>query len=272
MSKIKIEDLEKMSYTEFISFAHQWNVPPGSFVTLNEWAIFSRINKTSRILEIASTTGFSSREIARLTGCSAVGIDICLSSVNRANYNYNLYGKNLNLKYICMDACNYKNKEKFTHIVLGACLGFFKEPNVIINNLTNLLEDDGMILVSPYYLKDKKLPKKLIERTKKVIEINPTNYDYYTAMKPYENFEIIYENRKNIIPETEEQMKKYCKDTIDTACCLNDIKDKKIIEYMYNRMYEIKDVCNELHKHFGYSVLVLRYRKDIYPKRYVELF
>ena len=272
MIKIKIEDLEKMSYTEFISFAHQWNVPPGSFVTLNEWTVFSRINEKSRILEIASTTGFSSREIARLTGCRAVGIDICQSSVDRANYNYELYGKNLDLKYICMDACDYKSDEKFTHIVLGACLGFFKNPSVMISNLKNLLEDGGMILVSPYYLKDKKLPKNLIERTKKVIEINPTNYNYYTAMKPYENFEIIYENRKDIIPETEEQMKKYCKNTIDTSCRLNNINDKKFIEYMYNRMYEIKDVCNELHKYFGYSVLILRYRSDIYPNRYVELF
>lgn len=271
-NKITLEELKKMSYTEFISFAHQWNVPPGSLSTLNEWAIFSRMNNNSKVLEIASTTGFSSREIARITGCSAVGIDICKSSVERAKFNHELYGKNLKLEYLCMDACDYKVDKKFTHIILGASLGFFQDPNKMINNLKNLLEDDGMILVSPYYLKGEKLPEKLIERTKKVIEINPTNFDYHTAIKPYENFEVIYENRKDIIPETKEQMKKYSKDTIDTACRLNNITDKKIINYMYDRMYEIKDVCNELHKYFGYSIIVLRYRKDIYPNRYIELF
>ena len=271
-SKITIDDLKKMSYTEFISFAHQWNIPPGSFVTLNEWAIFSRINKDSRILEIASTTGFSSREIARITGCSAVGIDICPSSVERAIFNQKLYAEDLNLEYICMDACNYKTEKKFTHIILGAALGFFKNPEKMIEKLKGLLEDNGMILVSPYYLKGEKLPKELIEQTKRIIEINPTNFDYYTAIKPYENFEILYESRKDIIPETEDQMKKYSKDTINKACELNGITDKKIIDYMYERMYEIKNICNELHKYFGYSVIVLRYRKDIYPNRYVELF
>ena len=271
-NRIKIEDLKKMPYTEFISFAHQWNIPPGSFVTLNEWAIFARINKDSRILEIASTTGFSSREIARITGCSAVGIDICSSSVERAQFNHQLYAKNLDLEYICMDACDYKSEKKFTHIILGAALGFFENPEKMINNLKELLEDDGMILVSPYYLKGDKLPKDLIEKTKKVIEINPTNFDYYEAIKPYENFEVLYENRKEIIPETEEQMEKYSRDTINTACKFHNITDEEIIEYMYQRMYEIKDICNELHKYFGYSVIVLRYRKNIYPNRYVELF
>lgn len=271
-NRIKIEDLKKMPYTEFISFAHQWNIPPGSFVTLNEWAIFSRINKDSRILEIASTIGFSSREIARITGCSAVGIDICSSSVERAQFNHQLYAKNLDLEYICMDACDYKSEKKFTHIILGAALGFFENPEKMINNLKELLEDDGMILVSPYYLKGDKLPKDLIEKTKKVIEINPTNFDYYEAIKPYENFEVLYENRKEIIPETEEQMEKYSRDTINTACKFHNITDEEIIEYMYQRMYEIKNICNELHKYFGYSVIVLRYRKNIYPNRYVELF
>jgi len=271
-NKITLQKLKDMSYTEFISYAHQWNIPPGSFVTLNEWAIFSRINENSRVLEIACTTGFSSREIAKITGCEAVGIDICSSSIERAKYNHKLYGKDLNLNYICDDACEFKAKSKFTHIILGASLGFFKEPQKMIDNLKNLLEDDGMILVSPYYLKHEKLPEELIKRSKRVIEINPTNFDYYTAMKFYENFEIIYENRKEIIPETKDQMEKYTRDTIAKACELNNIMDDEIKNYMYERLYEIKDVCNELHKYLSYSVIVLRYRKSIYPNRFVELF
>ena len=214
MEKQTLEDIKNMSYTEFISYAHQWNIPPGSFVTLNEWIVFSHITKESRVLEIACTTGFSSREIARITGCEVVGIDICKSSVKRAQYNQKLYGENLKLEYICMDACEYKTEKKFTHIVLGAALGFFDNPEKMLNNLKGLLVDGGMILVSPYYLKGKKLPKQLIDRTKRVIEINPTNFDYYTAIKPYENFEVLYENRKDIVPENNEQMQKYCHDTI----------------------------------------------------------
>ena len=269
---ITIEDLKKMSYTEFISYAHQWNIPPGSLTTISEWATFARINENSRVLEIACTTGFSGREIASLTGCKVVGIDICPDSVERAIFNAKLYGKGLSLEYVCGDAREYKSDKKFTHIILGAALGFFDEPEKLIANLNELLVDGGMILVSPYYLKGDKLPDALIDRTKKVIEINPTNFDYTTAIKLYENYEVLYENRKDIIPETCEQMKKYSRDTINMACKLNGITDNEIRDYMYKRMYEIKDVCNELHKYFGYSIIVLRYRKNIYPNRFIELF
>ncbi len=271
-NNISIEKLKNMSYTEFISYSHQWNIPPGSFSTLSEWITFGRIDKSSRVLEIACTTGFSSREIAKITGCSAVGIDICKASIEIAKFNKEKYGKELDLKYFCEDAYKFKSKEKFTHIILGAALGFFEKPQCILENLNDLLVDGGIILVSPYYLKNEELSKELIEKTKNIIQIIPTNFDYYTAIKPYENFEVLYESRKNIIPENKNQMIKYCSDTVNMACEINGISDNNIKQYMFDRMYEIKDVCNELHKKFGYSVMVLRYRKDIYPNRFVELF
>ena len=81
------EAIAKMSYTEFIAFVYQWNVPPGAFSTINEWAIFSRMNSSSRVLEMACTTGFSGRELALFTDCSVVGIDLCAESIEVAKYN-----------------------------------------------------------------------------------------------------------------------------------------------------------------------------------------
>jgi hypothetical protein len=41
---------------------------------------------------------------------------------------------------------------------------------------------------------------------------------------------------------------------------------------MYDRLYEIKKMSNDLRPYQMYSVLVLRYRKAVYPNRFVELF
>ena len=50
-----------MPYIEFVGFINQWNVLPGAYVTLSKWARFSNLTKTSKILEIACTSGFSSK-------------------------------------------------------------------------------------------------------------------------------------------------------------------------------------------------------------------
>jgi len=62
------EFIKQLSYTDFVGFVNQWNVLPGSYSTLSKWANYSRMDKNSRLLEVACTTGFSSRELATLAG------------------------------------------------------------------------------------------------------------------------------------------------------------------------------------------------------------
>lgn len=272
MIDISVENILNMNYTEFISFVNQWNVPPGSISTVSEWAKFSDLNSNSKVLEIACTTGFTGRELARKTNCSVVGIDICKESIEMAKLNHEKYFPELKLKYQYSDANQYKPNELFSHIVMGAALGFFEDKEQIIEKIVSMLENEGYLLVSPYYLSSEKLPVELIRRAQDIIGIYPTNFDYYTAMDTYKNFEIVYENRKKIVIETEEQMKKYCTDIINRACSMYQISSKEIYDVMYKRMYDIKVVCNDLHRYHDYSILVLRYNKNIYPNRYIELF
>ena len=67
-------------------------------------------------------------------------------------------------------------------------------------------------------------------------------------------------------------MEKYVADSIDNACRLRKISDERVRKAMYDRLYEIKYVSNELHKYQAYSVMVLRYLEKVYPNRFVELF
>ena len=75
------EFIKQLSYTDFVGFINQWNVLPGSYSTLSKWAVYSKMNKNSRLLEVACTTGFSSRELATLTGCSGEGFDLSEGSI-----------------------------------------------------------------------------------------------------------------------------------------------------------------------------------------------
>ncbi len=266
-----VEDIKKMSYTQFVAFIDQWNVPPGSLDTINQWAIFGHVSKESTVLEIACTTGLSSREIARITGCKAEGIDICKDSIDSAMMNARIYGQGLQLEYKCSDACTYKPHEKYTHLIIGASLGFFEKPNILLNRIPDFFEQSGYILASPYYSCGV-MPESLKDKCRQVIGISPTTTEYNDVRNIYADFEVAYEKRCNIVLETKDQMEKYTRDSINRASELRGITDPVILDHMYNRLYEIKYVSNELHKYQAYSVMVLRYLKGIYPNKFMELF
>lgn len=265
------EDILEMSYTDFVGFINQWNVLPGAYSTLSKWAIYSRVNKNSNLLEVACTTGFSSRELAVLTECRGEGFDISESSIAMANYNKKRYAPNIIFSYKIANGYNYKPKNKFTHIVVGAGLQFFPDPRKMLDRCIEMLKDGGYILAAPFYV-TRKIPNRLVRRAQKVFGITPTNISYKEITKLYGKLEIIYDDCKKLIPETEDELAHYCRSTIDRACEIRNINNQKIYNIMYKRLFEIKKMSNNLRPYQMYSVLILRYRSLIYPHRYTELF
>ena len=268
-----IQQIKTMSYTDFVGLINQWNVLPGAHSTLSKWAVFSQMNLKSRLLEMACTTGFSSRELAIMTGCEAVGIDISALSIESAKKNLKQYAHNhLNIQYQVHDACYYASSKKFSHIAVGASLKFFDQPELAIKNIIKLLKPNGFLLASPFYV-SKEIPRSVVVKFKKIFNIAPTNDDYKKIMSLYSGFEIIYEDRCDLVQETKNELAHYCKSTTDRAVEDLDIKNHKdIYKVIYDKLYSIKEMSNELRPYQRYSVLVLRYRPEIYPKRYVELF
>lgn len=266
-----VSEIEKMTYTQFVAYIDQWNVPPGALDTINQWAVFGHVTSKSNVLEIACTTGLSSREIARITGCSAKGIDICEDSIESAKMNAGLYGEGLNLRYQCEDACSFITEEKFSHVIIGASLGFFKDKDSMLSRIPSFFKECGYLLASPYYSSGI-MPTDLIRECQRVIGITPTTTDYDDVRNIYADYEVAYEKRCNIFLETKEQMEKYTYDSIQRACELRDVTDNAVKKAMYDRLYEIKYVSNELHRYQAYSILVLRYLKGVYPNKFLELF
>lgn len=272
MKQITIDDINLMSYTDFVGFVNQWNVLPGSYTTLSKWGVFSHIDNSSRILELACTSGFSIREICNLFGASGVGLDISAESINSAIYNKERYAANLNIKYIVENGDEYKNAEKFSHIIVGAALKFFPNPQVTIDRIiNNYLQDGGYLLASPFYITSQ-IPKNLIDEAKGVFGITITTTDYKETMELYKKFEIVYEDRNSIQTESKQELEHYCTSTIDRACKIRNINNSDLKKAMFDRLMKIKLMSNKLRPYQNFSTLVLRYRKDIYPNRYTELF
>jgi 2-polyprenyl-3-methyl-5-hydroxy-6-metoxy-1,4-benzoquinol methylase len=268
---ISVDKINKMSYTEFVGFINQWNVLPGAHVTLSKWKVFADINSKSNILEVACTTGFSSRELAVLTNCKGDAFDISEPSIRSAKENKKIYAPKTRINYQVMDGYKYVTKKKYTHIVLGAALKFFPKPQEMLNKCISMLEDGGYILAVPFYIKQP-IPEAIIKEFESVFGIRPTTESYKDILKMYSGLEVIYEERNDLLQETEEELAHYCNSTIDRVCKEKKISDREIYSALYNRLLRIKEMSNKLRPYQGYVVLVLRYNSKVFPNRYVELF
>jgi len=270
--KITPKNIQDMSYSDFVGFINQWNVPPGAYNTLSKWEVFSKLNGKSNILEIGCTTGFSSRELAISSGCKGKAFDISEISIKSALENKKLYAKEIKIDYFTECGYKFQTEERFSHIIIGASLNFFSDPQKMLNKCISLLEDGGYILASPFYIKSP-IPKNLIKKFEKIFGVKPTTKSYKDIMDMYRGLEIIYQEKiDNIDKETEEELEHYCHSTIKRACKLRGIDDKKLYKVMYDRLYKVKKMSNELRPYQGYTVLVLRYITSVYPNRFVELF
>jgi len=82
----KYKDLEEMCYSEFVAFVEETNRPSGGIKSIQTVvANAANLNEESSILEIGSTTGFTSINLAYLTKAKKIiGIDINSEAVYRA--------------------------------------------------------------------------------------------------------------------------------------------------------------------------------------------
>src|SRR3989344_1279096 len=103
--------IKKLPYSDFVGFINQWNSPPGGFSTISKLATFSRMGRSSKLLEVGCSTGFSSREFALMTGCSGIGVDKSIYSIKMARLNKKEFAPRCNIKYKIADGASLNIRE-----------------------------------------------------------------------------------------------------------------------------------------------------------------
>lgn len=259
------------SYPDFVAMINQTNVMPGAYATVNTWALHSRMDASSSVLDVACTTGFSSRELARLTGCRALGFDLSPDAVALAAFNHACAAPSLDLRYIQADGYEFEPAERFTHVVIGATLGFFSEPGAMAKRLVGFLHDGGYILASPFYC-DHGLPEDVAALRRNVFGITGPMESWKDFMSYVPGLIVVREEHHRLRPETDLEIEHYCQSTVDRVCDQARITALDVRTAMLDRLRRVKLATNRLREHQRYAVLVLQLRRSEYPRRYVELF
>jgi ubiquinone/menaquinone biosynthesis C-methylase UbiE len=140
-------------YLTTVAASGQVNTPPGSYLTVKEWARNAFVTDRSRVLEIGCSTGFITIEMARYTGATCVGIDLHGESIETAVKNTDNYVK----KLVSFQQANARDlpfeNGSFGHVVVGGHLPFIPPGlrRLHIDEALRVLKPWGYLLVALYY-------------------------------------------------------------------------------------------------------------------------
>ena len=259
MKKIKKEDLDKISYTDFVSLICEENRPSGGKFTIREIAKNSFITKDSKVLEIGCTNGFSSLEINKLTNCTVVGIDINENSIENAQKR--IVENGLDPAKITFEVGNAENlrfsDNEFDLIICGNAMSFVSNKSKAIEELKRVLKPNGFISVVPIWYKE--IPdKNIINKVNDELgfQINCTFEKDWNSYEKW-NLELYYKKNYGFIKRTEEDIAKYVDNLIDNKSHLNiyNTEEKKIIKKRWKRTMK---VFNENLSLTNFSIILLR--------------
>lgn len=260
MKKYTKEEIEQLSYTDFISLIKEENRPSGGKKTIREIAINSFINENSKVLEIGCTNGFSSLEINKITKCNVIGIDInkksILNAIEKIKLN-NLDKEKIKFKYGDAENLSEFKDDTFDLIICGNAISFINNKSKAIDEIIRVLKPNGFISIVPLWYKDV-INQEIISKVNKELGFEITCY----SEKDWTDFsrkklELYYKKNYSFIYCLPEQIKEYVDKMIDSK--------KHLKCYSQNELKTIKErwlntisVFNDNLSLTKYSVILLR--------------
>jgi SAM-dependent methyltransferase len=155
-ARLTVDDLtatavRELAYADLVALGPVDNTPPGGAATVDSWIRHATIGPESRILDLACSTGFSSRRIAGLTGARAVGIDIAERPVLEARARSDSQGLAGACRYLTADAARMPFEDaSFSHVVAGCTFAFIADREAALDEAARVLEPGGRLCIATF--------------------------------------------------------------------------------------------------------------------------
>ncbi|WP_157931360.1 class I SAM-dependent methyltransferase [Mycobacteroides abscessus] len=207
------KNILEISYPDFVGAIGQNNTPPGGRKTVHRWIDQASINRSSFVLDLACSTGFSGREAHRDTGARVHGVDTSQPAIDMARTVAK--GSSL-LTYQVADAAELPLSDgAFTHILAGCNFGFIQKREKALQESARVLRPGGFLCTSFFYYVDTP-PIDLLNQVEEAIGYRPDStrdYDYWigffgskfelsneyrSPLKLLRNFQISREVRRQV--------------------------------------------------------------------------
>ena len=272
---LSVEEIQKMSYTDFIALIRETNRCPGGKDTIRQIVQNSFVDSESKILDVGSNTGFTSLELAHITKSSICGIDVSKSCVEIANelLSNDIESVRNRVKFKVGSAYDIPfENNMFDLVVTGGATSFMGKKQEAVSEYKRVLKPWGFLSVTQLFY-EKTPPASVVNAVSEAIGIKVNAWTEEDWKKVFEenqddiNLELYYYKKQELQSREKEVIDDYIEYFLRKDHLVD--LDEKLREAIRKKWRYYIDVFNENHKYLGYFIAL--FRKTHYPEE-PELF
>lgn len=252
-----------LPYVDLLSLIGETNRCPGGKQTIRRIANRLGIGPHTKVLEIGSNTGFTSLELAKITGCTASGIDVIPAAVAEAERTRLRLPKEIadRVSFTVGDACQIPHPDaSFDVVVCGGANTFVQDREAALREYQRVLRPYGFVSVTNLFYRTPP-SQALLDDLESILGFAVPPYgleDWLKVLAPPE-FEIYSVQAHDLTDRPEWVVEAY----VDDLCSPERLPDMD--EEMRARVRKdwlrVCSVFNRNHSHLGFMELTLRKRQ-----------
>lgn len=160
---------DNMDYSTFVGLVGERNRPSGGIKSVHSVVKNSGLNEGNSALEIGCNTGFTSLNLAELSGCSVVGLDINHQSIMKARDYVSSRGKEASVSFVEGSAANLPfGNSTFDLVWASNVASFVSDKSAFFSEASRVLKVGGTLSVIPIYYNSTP-PISLVDRVSSAI-------------------------------------------------------------------------------------------------------
>ncbi|NQV12094.1 methyltransferase domain-containing protein [Candidatus Uhrbacteria bacterium] len=254
-----IAEIESMPYVEFMSHIEGSNRPPGGKWSVARIAQICNITKDSFVLDTGCNSGYVSLELARITGCKVVGIDIDPSMIKSANEQLELDIPDIKalVEFRVGDATHLPFEDNmFDVVVCGGSTAFMDDKVAALKEYARAAKPWGFVADVNFFY-DQDPPERLLRELNDLLGITIEAWDksYWIELYDSTGLEEYRTEPINIAHTTDKHIDEYCDFMAKQA-----VQSDDEIRAVKARLVETMSLFNENHRYLSALVSVRRKR------------
>lgn len=164
-------DVLGMNYNELIGLVKETNRAPGGNRAIIKAIQDGFIDSSKKVLDIGTSTGVTSIELARMSGCHVTGIDINELSLEEARERSRKYSVENRTEFKKDDATNLSfADETFDIVFCGNVTSLVSDRKKAFSEYARVLKKGGLLIAIPMYY-TKTPPEHMVEQVREAIQV-----------------------------------------------------------------------------------------------------
>ncbi|MEV5047145.1 methyltransferase domain-containing protein [Streptomyces griseoincarnatus] len=250
-----------MDYSRFVGLVRERNRPSGGIRSVQQAALHARIGPGSRVLEIGSNTGFTSVNIALLTGASVVGIDLQESSVAEATRYAEKQGVADRVEFRVGDVRSLPFPDgSFDAVWASNVVSFVDDKQAMLQECHRVLVPGGTLIAVPIYYRDLP-PQSVVDRVSDAIACKVdvmSKADWRVFFESGREFELYHDEDYAYEDRSDRAIAEYC-NVLMSKEHLRSV-DAHQAAQIRARLHDFMTLFNENLRYAGFSVMLLQKR------------